>query len=161
MGRKARVYSAEYVKNFEDKFYAAFPEVKQGGTYRFRDVTKVMRIVGLDPTKSSDFPQWMFSNKASKGLYKAPVKSALVAGTPEADAALAPKAKVKANKSAKAKVAGPSKNSQRWASGLPPVKKTVKSDRDISAGFDDSVEYEDVQSLRNEFGLGEFKNTLD
>jgi hypothetical protein len=176
MGRKARVYSAEYVKNFEDKFYATFPEVKQGAAYRFRDVTQVMKLVGLNPTKSSDFPQWMFSNKSTKGLYKMPTKSALVAGTPEADAALAPKVKVKANKSKKAGV-GPSINSQRWASGKAPVKggqakaalnpaatkieKTTKSDRDITGAYDDSVEYEDVLSLRNEFGLGDFKNTFE
>lgn len=161
MGRKARVYSAEYVKNFEDKFYAAFPEVKEGATYRFRDVTKVMRQVGLNPSKSSDFPQWMFSNKAAKGLYKMPSKSALVDGTPEAAAALAPKVKVKANKSAKAKLAGPSKNSQRWASGLAPLKKTAKSDSDLTTAYDDSVEYDDVLSLRNEFGLGDFKNSME
>ncbi len=77
----------------------------------------------------------------------------------------APKvAKVKANKPAKGKV-GPSVNSQRWASGKAPLKtaaapKAAKGDVNPAA-FDNSVEYEDVQGLRNEFGLGEFRNTLD
>lgn len=167
MGRKARVYDAGFVKNFEDKFYAEFPQVKEGAEFRFRDVTKVMRQLGLDPRKNSDYPLFIFDNKIAKGVYKLPTTKPLIAGTPEAAAALAPKAKVKANKSAKAKFAGPSENSQRWASGLAPKKtvskvaKKVKSDGDISAGYDNSVEFEDVMSLRGEFGLGEFRNTLD
>jgi hypothetical protein len=52
-------------------------------------------------------------------------------------------------------------NSQRWASGLAPMKKTAKSDKDLTGAYDNSVEFEDVMSLRDEFGLGEFRNTLD
>ncbi len=165
MGRKARVYDAAFVKNFEDKFYAEFPQVKEGGTFQWKDATKVMRQLGLNPRNGDEYPFYFFTNKVSKGVYKAPAKPALIKGTPEADAALAPKVKVKANKSAKAKLAGPSVNSQRWASGKAPLKvavvKSTKSDRDVSLGYDDSVEYEDVMGLRNEFGLGEFRNTLD
>lgn len=167
MGRKARIYDAAFVSKFEDKFYSEFPDVKNGATFRFRDVTKVMRQLGLDTTKSADYPQFIFSNKLSKGVYGAPSVKPLIAGTPEAVAAAAPK--VKANKPKKSVVGkGPSVNSQRWASGLAPVKtatakvaKKVKSDGDLTTAYDDSVEFEDVMGLRNEFGLGEFRNTLD
>lgn len=162
MGRKARLYDADFVNKFESKFYAAHPEVKDGGTFQWKDAIKVIRAMGLNPRNGNEYPFYFFTNQVTKGVYKMPTKPALIKGTPEADAAHAPKTKVKANKSAKAKLSGPSKNSQRWASGLPPLKKTTKSDKDVSTGgFDDSVEYEDVLSLRNEFGLGEFKNTFE
>lgn len=160
MARNAKQYSAEFVKNFEDKFYSMNPSVKEGATFKFADVVKSMRLLGLDPKKSADYPQWMFSNKVSRGVYKLPKTQPLIVGQVPAKAP-----KVKANKSTKAKLAGPSVNSQRWASGKAPLKTTVakkaKSDGDISASYDNSVEFEDVMGLRNEFGLGEFRNTLD
>lgn len=158
MARNAKQYSAEFVKSFEDKFYSMNPSVKEGGTYKFSDVVKAMRLLNLDPNKSSDYPQWMFSNKISRGVYKLPKVQPAIVGQ-----VVAKTAKVKANKSAKAKLAGPSVNSQRWASGLAPMKvaKKAKSDGDISASYDDSVDFDDVMNLRNEFGFGEFRNTLD
>jgi len=160
MARNAKQYSAEFVKSFEDKFYGMNPSVKEGSTFKFADVVKAMRLLNLDPKKSADYPQWMFSNKVSRGVYKLPKTQPLIVGQVPAKAP-----KVKANKSTKAKLSGPSVNSQRWASGKAPLKvataKRVKSDGDIAGGFDDSVEYEDVMGLRNEFGLGEFRNTLD
>jgi hypothetical protein len=164
MGRKARVYDAALVKKFEDKFYSEFPQVKDGATFQWKDATKVMRQLGLNPRNGDEYPFYFFTNKVAKGVYKMPQKPALIKGTPEADAALAPKVKVKANKSIVAK--GPSVNSQRWASGKAPLKeakvaKSTKSDRDVSLGYDNSVEFEDVMSLRGEFGLGEFRNSMD
>jgi hypothetical protein len=42
------------------------------------------------------------------------------------------------------------------------IKKSDKSDSDIgTGGFDNDVSFDDVASLRGEFGLGEFRNTLD
>jgi hypothetical protein len=158
MARNAKQYSAEFVKSFEDKFYSMNPSVKEGGTFQFRDVVKTMRLLNLDPNKSADYPQWMFSNKVSRGIYKLPKTQPLIVGQVPAKAP-----KVKANKTAKKSV-GPSVNSQRWASGKAPLKtavpKAAKGDVNPAA-FDDSVEYEDVMGLRNEFGLGEFRNTLD
>lgn len=159
MARNAKQYSAEFVQTFEDKFYSINPSVKEGSTFKFADVVKAMRLLNLDPKKSADYPQWMFSNKVSRGVYKLPKTQPLIIGQVPAKAP-----KVKANKSAKKSI-GPSVNSQRWASGKAPLKvavaKKVKSDGDIAGGYDNSVEFEDVMGLRNEFGLGEYRNTLD
>lgn len=147
MARTAKPFTAEFVKTFEDKFFSMYPSVKTDGVLTRKQVVSTMRVLGTD-----EYPMWLLQekNRAGRGVYK------LGTYTPPA-----PKApKVAGNKSAKGKV-GPSENSKRWASGLAPVKKKVKSDSDVTGAFDDSVEYEDVQSLRNEFGLGEFRNTLD
>jgi hypothetical protein len=151
MARIAKAFSADFVKTFEDKFFSMHPSVKTDGFLNRKQVVSTMRVLGTD-----EYPMWLLQekNRTGRGVYKL--------GTYTAPA---PKAvKVKANKPAKGKV-GPSVNSQRWASGKAPLKtaavaKVAKGDTNPAA-FDDSVEYEDVQSLRNEFGLGEFRNTLD
>lgn len=147
MARIAKSYTAEFVQTFEDKFFSMHPSVKTDGVLTRKQVVATMRVLGTD-----EYPMWLLQekNRKDRGVYK------LAAYVPPAQKA----PKVVANKATKGKV-GPSENSKRWASGLAPMKKKVKSDSDVTAAFDDSVEYEDVQSLRNEFGLGEFKNTLD
>lgn len=148
MARTAKAFSADFVKTFEDKFFAMHPSVKTDGVLNRKQVVSTMRVLGVE-----DYPMWLLQekNRTGRGVYKL--------GTYVAPVAKAPK--VKANKAAKGKV-GPSVNSQRWASGKAPIKtaKVAKGDSNPAA-FDDSVEYDDVQSLRNEFGLGEFRNTLD
>lgn len=161
MGRKARVYDADFVKTFESKFYAAHPEVKQGGTFQWKDAIKVIRAMGLNPRNGNEYPFYFFTNQVSKGVYKMPTKGALIKGTPEADAALAPKTKVKANKATVSKVAAAPKAIKAKSVSAPKIAKSSKADKDISGGYDDSVSYDDVASLRGEFGLGEFRNTLD
>jgi hypothetical protein len=147
MARTAKAFTAEFVKTFEDKFFSMHPSVKTDGVLNRKQVVATMRVLGTD-----EYPMWLLQekNRTGRGVYKL--------GTYTAPAPKA--AKVKANKPAKGKV-GPSVNSQRWASGLAPVKKTVKADKDVTGAFDDSVGYDDVQALRSEFGLGEFKNTLE
>jgi hypothetical protein len=147
MARTAKAFTAEFVKTFEDKFFAMHPSVKTDGVLNRKQVVATMRVLGTD-----EYPMWLLQekNRTGRGVYKL---GTYVAPAPKA-------AKVKANKPAKGKV-GPSVNSQRWASGLAPVKKTVKADKDVTGAFDDSVGYDDVQALRSEFGLGEFKNTLE
>lgn len=160
MGRIAKAYTQEYVKSIEDKFYSMNPHVKEGGAFRFKDLVQVMRLIGLDP-RNCDFPHWMLSNKVDRGVYKMPKKAPLIVGQVPVKAP-----KVVANKATKGK-STPSVNSRRWASGKAPLKasqiSTVKLAKgDLNPGaYDDSVTYEDVASLRSEFGLGEFRNTLD
>ena len=159
MGRKARVYDAAFVKKFEDKFYSEFPQVKTGATFLWKDAVKVMRQLGLNPRNGNDYPFYFFTNKVSKGVYKMPTKGALIKGTPEATAASIVKSKqpkVKATKSLVGRV------STKAVTPTAKIAKTAKSDKDLgTGGFDDSVTYEDVSSLRSEFGLGEYRNTLD
>ena len=146
MARTAKSFTAEFVKTFEDKFFAMHPSVKTDGVLTRKQVVSTMRVLGIE-----DYPMWLLQekNRKDRGVYKL---AAYVPPTPKAP-------KVAANKAAKGKV-GPTENSKRWASGLAP-KKTVKADKDVTAAYDDSVTFEDVQSLRSEFGLGEFKNTLE
>lgn len=150
MARIAKTFSPEFVQSFEAKFFEMHPSVKTDGVLTRKQVVSTMRVLGTE-----EYPMWLLQekNRSGRGVYKL---AAYVAPAPKA-------AKVKANKSATAKLAGPSVNSQRWASGKAPLKvaKKVKSDGDIAGGFDDSVEFDDVMSLRNEFGFGEFRNTLD
>lgn len=163
MGRKARVYDAAFVKKFEDKFYSEFPQVKTGATFLWKDAVKVMRQLGLNPRNGNDYPFYFFTNKVSKGVYKMPTKGALIKGTPEATAASIVKSKqpkVKATKSLVGRVnVTPQKSPKATVSK---IAKSTKADKDLgTGGFDDSVTYEDVTSLRSEFGLGEYRNTLD
>lgn len=150
MARIAKAFSADFVKTFEDKFFSMHPSVKTDGVLNRKQVVATMRVLGTD-----EYPMWLLQekNRTGRGVYK------LGTYTPPAPKAV----KVKANKPTKGKV-GPSVNSQRWASGKAPLKtatpKAVKGDSNPAA-FDDSVEFEDVVNLRNEFGLGEFRNTLD
>lgn len=150
MARIAKAFSAEFVKTFEDKFFSMHPEVKTDGVLTRKQVVATMRVLGTE-----EYPMWLLQekNRSGRGVYKL---ASYVAPAPKA-------AKVVANKSKTGKLKGPSVNSQRWASGKAPVKvaKKAKSDGDIAGGFDDSVEFDDVMSLRGEFGLGEFRNTLD
>lgn len=160
MGRKARVYDAAFVKKFEDKFYSEFPQVKSGATFLWKDAVKVMRQLGLNPRNGNEYPFYFFTNKVSKGVYKMPTKGALIKGTPEATAASIVKSKqpkVKAVKSSVGRVA-----SVKSVAPKSTVTKSAKSDSDIgTGGFDDSVSYEDISSLRSEFGLGQYRNTID
>ena len=150
MARTAKAFTAEFVKTFEDKFFSMHPSVKTDGILNRKQVVATMRVLGTD-----EYPMWLLQekNRTGRGVYK------LGTYTPPAAKAV----KVKANKPAKGKV-GPSVNSQRWASGKAPLKtatpKAAKGDVNPAA-YDDSVEFEDVRSLRSEFGLGEFRNTLD
>ena len=165
MGRKARVYEADFVKNFESKFFAAHPEVKQGGTFQWKDAIKVIRAMGLNPRNGNEYPFYFFTNQVSKGVYKMPTKGALIKGTPEADAALAPKTKVKATKVKVSTVkssAPKAKVAKVTATKVTASKRAAKEDSDIgTGGFDNTVGYDDVVSLRNEFGLGDFRNSMD
>lgn len=150
MARTAKAFTAEFVKTFEDKFFSMHPSVKTDGILNRKQVVATMRVLGTD-----EYPMWLLQekNRTGRGVYKL---GTYVAPTPKAP-------KVKANKPAKGKV-GPSVNSQRWASGKAPLKtaapKAAKGDSNPAA-YDNSVEFEDVVNLRNEFGLGEFRNTLD
>lgn len=159
MGRKARVYDANFVKTFESKFFAAHPEVKSGATFQWKDAIKVIRAMGLNPRKGDEYPFYFFTNQVSKGVYKVPTKPALIKGTPEADAALAPKTKVKANKAKVTKVAAAPKAVK--VASAPKIVKNSKADKDITGSYDDSVSYDDVSALRSEFGLGSFRNSMD
>ena len=165
MGRKARVYDAGFVKTFESKFYAAHPEVKNGATFQWKDAIKVIRAMGLNPRKGDEYPFYFFTNQVSKGVYKMPTKGALIKGTPEADAALAPKTKVKATKAKVTTVkssAPKAKVAKVTATKVTASKRAAKEDSDIgTGGFDNTVGYDDVVSLRNEFGLGDFRNSMD
>jgi hypothetical protein len=162
MGRKARVYQAEFVQKFEDKFYSEFPQVKSGGTFLWKDAVKVMRQLGLNPRNGNEYPFYFFTNKISKGVYKAPTKPALIAGTPAATAASIIKSKQPKVKTTKATVARVSSSKAPKVSVAKSTPKSAKSDSDIgTGGFDDSVSYEDISSLRSEFGLGAYRNTLD
>ena len=163
MGRKARVYDAAFVKKFEDKFYSEFPQVKSGSTFLWKDAVKVMRQLGLNPRNGNDYPFYFFTNKVSKGVYKMPTKGALIKGTPEANAASIVKSKQPKIKSTKASVGRVNTTPQKAPKAVvTKVAKTAKEDSDIGTGaFDDSVSYEDVHSLRSEFGLGSMRNTLD
>lgn len=161
MGRKARVYQAEFVQKFEDKFYSEFPQVKQGGTFLWKDAVKVMRQLGFNPRNGNEYPFYFFTNKVSKGVYKMPSKPALIAGTPAATAASIVKSKqpkvAKAPKATVARVSTP-----KVTTAVTRIKKSDKSDSDIgTGGYDNDVSYDDVASLRGEFGLGEFRNSMD
>lgn len=161
MGRKARVYQAEFVQKFEDKFYSEFPQVKEGATFLWKDAVKVMRQLGLNPRNGNEYPFYFFTNKVSKGVYKMPTKPALIAGTPAATAASIVKSKqpkvAKAPKATVARVSTP-----KVTTAVTRIKKNDKSDSDIgTGGYDNDVGYDDVVSLRSEFGLGNFRNTLD
>jgi hypothetical protein len=146
MARIAKAYSADFVKTFEDKFFSMHPSVKADGVLNRKQVVATMRVLGIE-----DYPMWLLQekNRSGRGVYKLASYVAPVAKAP----------KVKANKSTKG-ISGPSENSQRWASGLAPKKK-AKVASDLTGAYDDSVELEDVMNLRSEFGLGEFRNTLD
>lgn len=164
MGRKARVYDADFVKNFESKFYAAHPEVKSGATFQWKDAIKVIRSMGLNPRNGNEYPFYFFTNQVSKGVYKMPAKGALIKGSPEANAALAPKTKVKATKAtvSTVKSSAPKAKVAKVTATKVAAKRAAKEDSDIgTGGFDDSVGYDDVVSLRNEFGLGDFRNSMD
>lgn len=147
MARIAKPFSAEFVQSFEAKFYEMHPSVKTDGVLTRKQVVSTMRVLGTD-----EYPMWLLQekNRTGRGMYKVASYVAPVAKAP----------KVKANKSTTKGVTGPSENSQRWASGLAPKKK-AKATSDLTGAYDDSVEFEDVMSLRGEFGLGEFRNTLD
>ena len=153
MARTAKTFTAEFVKNFEAKFFEMHPSVKTDGILNRKQVVSTMRVLGTD-----EYPMWLLQekNRTGRGVYKL---GEYVAPVPKAP-------KVKANKPAKGKV-GPSVNSQRWASGKAPLKvakaaKVKTGSADVNPGaYDNSVDYEDVVGLRNEFGLGEFRNTLD
>ena len=162
MGRKARVYEASFVQTFEDKFYAQDPEVKSGASFQWKDAVKVLRQLGLSTRVGNEYPFYFFTNKISKGIYKMPTKKPLIKGSPEA---LASSSVKPTKKSVGSKSNPPNAASRAWSSGRT-IKstvntKTTKEDRDITGSYDDSVTYEDVASLRSEFGLGEFKNTMD
>ena len=162
MGRKARVYEASFVQTFEDKFYSQYPEVKTGASFQWKDAVKVLRALGLSTRVGNEYPFYFFTNKISKGIYKMPTKKPLISGSPEALASSAVKPTKKVVGSKKANT--PNAASRAWSSGKvvkSNISKTTKEDRDITASYDDSVTYEDAMSLRNEFGLGEFKNTMD
>lgn len=150
MARTAKPFTAEFVQSFEAKFFEMFPSVKTDGLLTRKQVVSTMRVLGTD-----EYPMWLLQekNRKDRGVYKLATYVAPVAKAP----------KTVANKATKGKSSGPSVNSQRWASGKAPLKvaKTAKGDKDVTGAFDDSVTYEDVASLRNEFGLGEFRNTLD
>ena len=163
MGRKARVYEADFVKKFEDKFYSEFPQVKSGSTFLWKDAVKVMRQLGLNPRNGNEYPFYFFTNKVSKGVYKMPTKGALIKGTPEATAASVVKSKQPKVKAVKSTVGRVNTTPQKAPkASVSKISKSVKSDSDIgTGGFDDSVTYEDVRGLRSEFGIGEFRNTLD
>lgn len=157
MGRSAKSFTAEYVQSIEDKFYSMNPHVKEGGMFRFKDLVQTLRLLGLDP-RACQFPNWLLTNKIDRGVYKMPKKAALIIGQEPVKVPKAVVAKVKSS---------PTENSRRWASGKAPLKasqiskvKLAKGDLNPGA-YDDSVTYEDVASLRSEFGLGEFRNTLD
>jgi hypothetical protein len=152
MARIAKPFSAEFVETFEAKFFEMHPSVKTDGELNRKQVVATMRVLNTE-----DYPMWLLQekNRKGRGVYKL---ASYVAPVPKA--AKAPKAP-----KAKGLAGGPSVNSQRWASGKAPLKqvkvvKAVKGDYNPGA-FDDSVTYEDVASLRNEFGLGEFRNTMD
>jgi hypothetical protein len=115
----------------------------------------------LNPRNGNEYPFYFFTNKVSKGVYKMPSKPALIAGTPAATAASIVKSKqpkvAKAPKATVARVSTP-----KVTTAVTRIKKNDKSDSDIgTGGFDNDVGYDDVASLRSEFGLGEFRNTLD
>ena len=122
-----------------------------------------MRQLGLNPRNGGDYPLYFFTNKVSKGLYKMPTKGALIKGTPEATAASIVKSKQPKIKATKAFVGRV--NTTPTKSPKPTVARATriaKEDSDIGTGaFDDSVSYEDVHSLRSEFGLGSMRNTID
>lgn len=151
MARTAKPFTAEFVQSFESKFFEMFPSVKTDGLLTRKQVVSTMRVLGTD-----EYPMWLLQekNRKDRGVYKL---AEYVAPVPKAP-------KVAANKATKGKSSGPSVNSQRWASGKAPLKasqvKLAKGDQNPGA-FDDSVTYDDVASLRSEFGLGEFRNTLD
>lgn len=154
MARTAKPFTAEFVQSFEAKFFEMFPSVKTDKELTRKQVVATMRVLGTD-----EYPMWLLQekNRKGRGVYKL---GEYVAPAPKAP-------KVAKNKATKG-TAGPSVNSQRWASGLAPLKKAktvkvVKADKgEYNPGaYDDSVTYEDVASLRSEFGLGEFRNTLD
>jgi hypothetical protein len=148
MARIAKPFTAEFVQSFEAKFFEMFPAVKTDKELTRKQVVSTMRVLGTE-----DYPMWLLQekNRTGRGVYK------LGTYTPPTPKAV----KVKTNKSTKGVVAkGPSVNSQRWASGMAPKKK-VKARSDLTGAFDDSVDYDDVMSLRGEFGLGEYRNTLD
>jgi hypothetical protein len=152
MARIAKPFTATFVETFEAKFFEMFPSVKVDGELNRKQVVSTMRVLGTE-----DYPMWLLQekNRKGRGVYKLGAYTAPVPKAP----------KVAANKSTKGST-GPSVNSQRWAAGKAPLKvakpvKSVKGDRDLAGAFDDSVTYEDVASLRNEFGLGEYRNTMD
>ena len=166
MGRKARVYDADFVKTFESKFYAAHPEVKNGATFQWKDAIKVIRAMGLNPRNGNEYPFYFFTNQVSKGVYKMPTKGALIKGSPEATAALAPKVKATKAKVTKVTSVAPkatkAKVTKVTATKVTASKRVAKEDNDIgTGGFDNTVGYDDVVSLRNEFGLGDFRNSMD
>lgn len=146
MARLAKSFSAEFVQTFESKLFEMHPSIKTDGVLNRKQVVSTMRVLGIQ-----EYPMWLLQekNRKDRGVYKLASYVAPVAKAP----------KVKANKSAKGNV-GPSENSQRWASGLAPKKK-AKAASDLTGAYDNSVEFEDVVNLRSEFGLGEYRNTLD
>ena len=150
MARIAKPFTAEFVQTFEAKFFEMFPSVKTDGLLTRKQVVSTMRVLGTD-----EYPMWLLQekNRKDRGVYKL---AEYVAPAPKAPKQIA-------NKATKGKSSGPSINSQRWASGKAPLKTSqVKPKMESNPGaFDDSVTYEDVASLRSEFGLGEFRNTLD
>jgi hypothetical protein len=151
MARTAKPFTAEFVQTFEAKFFEMFPSVKTDKELTRKQVVSTMRVLGTD-----EYPMWLLQekNRKDRGVYKL---AEYVAPAPKAP-------KVAKNKATKG-TSGPSVNSQRWASGKAPLKtvKVVKLPKGDSnpGAFDDSVTYDDVASLRSEFGLGEFRNTLD
>jgi hypothetical protein len=152
MARTAKPFTAEFVQTFEAKFFEMFPSVKTDKELTRKQVVSTMRVLGTD-----EYPMWLLQekNRKDRGVYKL---AEYVAPAPKAP-------KVAKNKATKGISSGPSVNSQRWASGKAPLKqvkvvKAVKGDYNPGA-FDDTVTYDDVASLRSEFGLGEYRNTLD
>lgn len=149
MARQAKPFTAEFVQSFEAKFFEMFPSVKVDKELTRKQIVSTMRVLGTD-----EYPMWLLQekNRKDRGVYKLAEYVAPVAKAP----------KVAKNKATKG-TTGPSVNSQRWSSGLPPKKvNVVKVKGDYNPGaFDDTVTFEDVASLRSEFGLGEFRNTMD
>ena len=147
MARIAKSFSAEFVQSFEDKLFSTYPEIKTDGLLNRKQIVSTMRVLGTE-----EYPMWLLQekNRKGRGVYKLAAYVAPVVKTP----------KVKENKTLKQKLAGPSENSQRWASGMAPKKK-VKARSDLTGAYDNSVEFDDVMSLRGEFGLGEFRNSMD
>lgn len=147
MSRPAKSYSAEYVQAFEKNLFETYPSIKTDSLLVRNQVVKVMSNMGI-----TEYPMWLLldKNRQGRGVYKLGTYTAPVVKA----------AKEVANKVAKNKLTGPSLNSQRWSSGLAPAKK-VKTDYETNTSYDDSVEFDDIQSLRNEFGLGQFDNNMN
>lgn len=145
MARPRKTFDSKYVNDFMTTLHTMFPEVKKTKIMKRKECVAVMKKIGTDV-----FPTWITNpqNLVERAVYR------VVDYVPQEKKTNIVK-KVVGTKIKKK----PNANSRAWSSGknITKIKKTAEAD----TTYDNTVEFDDVRSVRSEFGLGEVKNSME